>query len=168
MGPFGTITSVGVNRFEIKRMNGEPLTVLVSDETKFRDDQQEITLEDLKPGDRVMLRGRPNENREFVALSVRRVSEQEIERFQGSRTFGEIIAINDGELKIRSRRQGERVIVLTDQTTITRQGESITLKDLKVGDRVAVEGREADGKFVADRIFTGTFARGRSRLSGPQ
>jgi len=36
-----------------------------------------------------------------------------------------------------------------------KQGQPITLKDLKVGDRIFAVGKETDGQFVAARVFTG-------------
>ncbi len=162
----GTITSVGVDRIEIKRMNGEPLTVLVNNQTRYREDQKDIGLEDLKPGDRVMVRGEAGGQQQFTAAMVRRVTEQDIQRMQGSRAFGEITAIQGNEITLRNPRQGERTVVVNDQTTFTKEGQTISLKDLKVGDRIAAMGHESDGKFVAERIFSGRFMRGRREGRG--
>src|SRR5580704_17144567 len=56
----GTVTSVGVDRFEIKMADGTTQTVMVNDQTHYRQrtgqpDQppQELALEDLKVGDHV-------------------------------------------------------------------------------------------------------------------
>ncbi len=159
MPTFGAIVSVGVDRLELKKMDGSALTVKVDDQTRFRQGQEEITLEDLKSGDRVMVRGRPGDDKDFIAFVVRRVTEEEMQRFQegGPRTGGEIVAIENGQLKIRNPMQGEKTIVVNDQTTVMKEGQPITLKDLKVGDRIVVVGKEADGQFVATRIMTGQF-----------
>src|SRR5579859_5735304 len=50
----GTISSVGVDRIEIKKMDGTTQVVMVNDQTRYRQGQQDIQLEDLKPGDRVL------------------------------------------------------------------------------------------------------------------
>jgi hypothetical protein len=157
---YGTITSVGVDRFEIRQANDDSLTVLANDQTHFREGEKELALEDLKPADRVFVRGHARENKQFVAAMVRRITEEEARRFQGSRAFGEITAIAGNELRIRNPWQGERLITLTDQTTLMREGQPIILKDLKVGDRIAAMGHEADGKFIAARVMTGKFRRG--------
>jgi Domain of unknown function (DUF5666) len=167
----GTITSVGVDRFEIKRRDGKAITVLVNDQTKYSRDQQQLALEDLKPGDQVFVHVQTNSDLQFVATMVREVTAQDRERFVGSRAFGRITAIQGNELTLSNRRQGERVVTVNDQTTFEKDGQPIALKDLKVGDRIAAFGKEADGKFVAERIMTGTFRRGermgRPGMGGP-
>jgi hypothetical protein len=62
---------------------------------------------------------------------------------------------------VRNRFQGERTIVINDQTTFTKQGQAITLKDLKVGDRIFATGKEVQGQFVATQIRTGWMGQGR-------
>ena len=155
----GTITSVGVDRFEIKKMDGSTQTVMVNEHTRYRQGQQDIQLEDLKTGDRVFVRGQANSNNEFVAESVRRVTEDEIQRFQnaGERVFGTIVSIDKNQLKISNPRQGERIVLVDDQTQFVKEGQPIALKDLKVGDRIFAQGKETQGQFLATRILTGQF-----------
>ena len=78
----GTITSVGVDRFEIKKSDGSTQTVMVDEHTRYRQGQQDIQLEDLKAGDQVFVRGQANANKEFVAETVRRATAEEMQRFQ--------------------------------------------------------------------------------------
>jgi len=155
----GTVTSVGVDRFEIKKMDGSTQTVMVNEHTRYRQGQQDIQLEDLKTGDRVFVRGQANSNNEFVAESVRRVTEDEIQRFQnaGERVFGTIVSIDKNQLKISNPRQGERIVLVDDQTQFVKEGQPIALKDLKVGDRIFAQGKETQGQFLATRILTGQF-----------
>jgi Domain of unknown function (DUF5666) len=160
---FGTIASVGVDRLEIKRMDGGTQTVMVNDQTQYRegrrDAQKNLQLEDLKPGDHVFVRGRTSDNKEFVALMVHRVSDEQMQRFSGERAFGEITSIDGNQIKVRNR-QGEKTIAVNDQTVFMKDGQPITLKDLKAGDRVFAMGKETDGQFVAERVMTGQFRRG--------
>jgi Domain of unknown function (DUF5666) len=158
----GTLSSVGVDRIEVKKQDGTSQVVLVNDQTRYRVGQQDIQMEDLKPGDHVFVRGKTNDNKEFVALNVRRVTEEEMQRFQagGERTGGRITAINGNELNIQNPRMGDKVVVVNEQTTFMKDGQPITLKDLKVGDRVFVVGKDVDGKFEAVRVMTGQFRRG--------
>ena len=177
----GTITSVGVDRFEIKTTDGSTQTVMVNDQTHFRQRQegqqqpQELQLEDLKVGDHVMVRGTPNADKQVVAVGVNRVTAEQFQRFQsfaagggpsgpggpgggqmeGTRAGGEITAIKGNEISVQSRRSGERVIVVNDQTTFNKEGQTVTLKDLKVGDRIFAMGKEVDGKFVATEVHSG-------------
>jgi hypothetical protein len=191
----GTITSVGVDRFEIKKPDGTTQTVMVNDQTRYRQrvegqqQPQELALEDLKVGDHVIVRGTPNADKQVVAMGVNCVTAEQFERFQsgggpggggpgggqggpgggrggfgggggmgpgggGPGVRGEIVSITGNQIKVQGR-QGERTIVVNDQTTFTKQGQTITLKDLKVGDRIFATGKEANGQFVATEVRSG-------------
>jgi len=203
MGPppiMGTITSVGVDRFEIKKPDGSTETILVNEQTHYRqrlqDQQQELQLEDLKVGDHVLVRGAPNADKQIVAAVVNRISEEMFQRFQsgnlggpggggqggpggggfgpgggqvgpgaGNRAGGEILSIDQNQIKVRGR-QGERIIVVNDQTTFTKEGQSITLKDLKVGDHIFALGKETNGQFVATEIRSGRMGQGHGGWQG--
>ncbi len=161
---FGTINSVGVDRFEIRKMDGTAQTVMVDGQTEYReggrDAQKALHLEDLKTGDRVFVRGRTNENKEFIALTVRRVTEEETQRFNSERAFGEISSIDGNQIKVQNPRQGKKTVIVNEETVFIKEGQPITLKDLKVGDRIFALGKETNGQFVAARVFTGQFQQG--------
>jgi len=207
----GTITSVGVDRFEIKKPDGTTQTVMMNDQTHFRQRQsgqpqpQELALEDLKVGDHVVVRGTPNADKQVVATGVNRTTAEQFERFRsgggpgggqggavdlggaggmgpgrggmgpggggmaGNRAGGEIVSINGNQIKVQSRRGGERTIVVNDQTTFNKEGQTITLKDLKVGDRIFAMGKEANGQFVATEVRSGRpgGGGGRGGFGGP-
>lgn len=184
----GTITSVGVDRFEIKKADGTTQTVMVNDQTHIRQRQQgqqqpqELHLEDLKVGDHVAVRSAPDANSSAPAAMVNRMTDEEYQRFQsgggqggpgggrfggggggggfgpgggGPRAGGEIVSINGNQIKVQNRRGDERVIVVNDQTTFTKEGKTITLKDLKKGDRIFATGQESNGQFVATEVRSG-------------
>ncbi len=198
----GTITSVGVDRFEIKKPDGTTQTVMVNGQTHFRQRQegqpqpQELQLEDLKVGDHVFVRGTPNADKQMVAVGVNRVTEEQFQRFQsgggpgggpggaggfggggmgpggggpmaGNRAGGDILSIDGNQIKVRGR-QGERTIVVNDQTTFSKEGQTITLKDLKVGDRIFAMGKDANGQFVATEVRSGRPGQGRGNWQRPQ
>jgi hypothetical protein len=173
---FGTVESIGVDRFTVKKMDGGSATVMVDDQTRYRQGQQDIQLEDLKVGDQVMAFGRPNENKEILARMVRRVTEQEMARMPkpGEFAFGEIVSIDKHRLTLRNRRDGEKVVTLSEQTEFIKSGQPSTLDELKVGDRVFVLGKEANGTFSATRVtsgqmgFRGGFGREGQGPSGDQ
>ena len=130
-----------------------------------------IGLEDLKPGDTVMLRGQMNADKQFVAAGVRRMTPEEAQRFaqSGDRAFGEIVSIVGNQLKIHNPRQGDKTITVNDQTVFMKEGQTITLKDLKVGDRIFATGKEENGQFTAARVMTGQFrGAGQERRSPPE
>jgi Domain of unknown function (DUF5666) len=164
----GTVTSVGVDQFQIKTMRGDTVTVHVSDKTKYMEGQNKIGLEDLKVGDRVMVSGQDNGNNSFTADTVRRPTAEQMARMQnmGDRAFGQIVSINGNQIKVHNR-QGDKTITLTDQTTFMKDGQPSALKDLKVGDRIFASGKEENGQFTADRIMSGQFRRGGMGRRGP-
>jgi len=166
---FGTITSVGVDRFEIKKSDGSTQTVLVDEHTSYRQGQQDIQLEDLKQGDQVFVRGQPNANKEFVAEAVRRTTADELMRVQsaGERVLGAIVSIDKNQIKVSNPRQGERIVQVNEQTQFFKDGQPIALKDLKVGDRIFAVGKETQGQFLATRVMTGQF-RGPGQGRGAQ
>lgn len=172
----GVVASVGVDRFDIKKPDGTSVTVLVNDQTHYRQQQQKFHLEDLKQGDHVLVRGNPNSDKQFVAAGVMRGIEEQLQRFQAGdqrgpaggqggpggvwgagaadRTGGQILSINQNQIVVRNPRQGEKTIVINDQTTFTKEGQAITAKDLKVGDRIFASGKEVQGQFVATQVRT--------------
>ena len=140
---------MGVDRFEVKRLDGTAQTVMVDDQTCYfeggRENQKQLGLEDLKPDDRVFVQGKMNGNKELVAGTVRRVTEQEMQRFSSGRTGGEITSINGNQIRVRNPRQGEKTIVVNEETNLVKDGQPITLKDVKVGDRIFALGQETNG-----------------------
>jgi hypothetical protein len=158
----GTIASVGVDRFTVKTPDGNEQTVLVDEQTRYQEGQKDIQLEDLKPGDRVFARVQADTGTGLKAQMVRRVTGEPMQRFGGEpRAFGEIIAIEKNQLKLRDPRQGERVVKFNEQTTFVKEGKPSTVQELKVGDRIMAVGKETSDGFTATRIMSGPIERGR-------
>ena len=176
----GTITSVGVDRFEVKKTDGTTQTVIVNDQTHYRQrpedrDQppKELALEDLKAGDHVFVRGGPGNDKQVMAVGVNRVTADQFKHFQsgggpaggargpggggmeGTRAGGEIESFKGNKITVMSRRRGEMTIVVNGQTAFAKEGQTVALKDLKVGDRIFAMGREVDGKFTATEVHSG-------------
>lgn len=159
----GTVGSVGVDRLTVRTMDGKEQTIMVSDQTRYREGERDLQLEDLKAGDHVFIRASAGADNQMSALMVRRVTDEQMQRFggQGDRTFGEIVAVEKNQLKLRNRMQGERVVKIDEQTTFMKEGKPSTLADLKVGDRVMAVGKESNGTFTATRIMSGPMGPGR-------
>ncbi|MBI4164126.1 MAG: hypothetical protein HY508_00150 [Acidobacteria bacterium] len=153
----GTVVSVGVDRLTVKTADGKEQVVMVSDQTQYRQQRKEIQLEDLKPGDHVFVAGHENADHQLAALMVHRVTDEQMQMFGpgGDRAFGEIVAIENNQIKVRNRRQGDRVVTINEQTTFMKEGKPSTLQELKVGDRIMAVGKEVDGSFTATRVMSG-------------
>jgi len=158
----GIVASVGVDRFSVKAPEGNEQTVLVDEQTRYREGQKDIQLKDLKPGDRVFVRAQTDTSNGLKAQMARRLAEEEMQRFgSGERAFGEIIAIEKNQPKLRNPRQGERIVKFDAQTTFVKEGKPSTLQELKVGDRIMAIGKETSHGFTATRIMAGPMQRGR-------
>lgn len=176
---FGTIQSVGVNQFVAQRPDGSTVTVQVDSQTQLMDQDKPIQLEDLKAGDHVVVRPRTSDNASpggtssgsasgpggasseaapstVMAAMVRRVPPGMAAMFQGDRAFGRITAISGNQLTIQGR-QGQKTIVVSNDTQYTKDGQAASLHDLKVGDPVMIAGKESNGQFVANRVMTRSF-----------
>lgn len=158
----GAIESVGIDRFVIKKNDGTTATILVDEQTRYRQRQQDIQLEDLKPGDHVFVLGRTGESKDVTARMVRRVSDEDRGRMPGPGEFvaGEIVSIDQGQIRLRTRRQGEKTVAINEQTEFRNSGRPASLKDLKVGDRIFVTGKESNGQFIATRVMSGQMQSG--------
>jgi hypothetical protein len=157
----GTIASVGVDRFTVKTPDGKEQTVLVDEQTRYQEGQKDIQLEDLKPGDRVFVRVQADTGADLKAKVVRRVTGEPMQRFAGEpRAFGEIVAIEKNQLKLRDPRQGERIVKFDAQTAFVKEGKPSTLQELKVGDRIMAVGKETSDGFTATRIMSGPMQMG--------
>jgi hypothetical protein len=177
-GVFGQVSSVGVNSFVVKGRDGSTSTVTVNEQTKYLEDQKSITLEDLKPGDFVMVRrqapqtpagGQTGEaqapaasSQALTAQMVRRLTPQQVERMQsmqsegGERVFGEIKAVNGNQITVHNpRTNSDTVVTVNGQTTFMKQGAAATISDFKVGDRMAAIGQSSSGQFIATRVMSG-------------
>lgn len=182
---FGTVKSVGVNQFVVQKPDGSTVTVNIDSRTQLTDQNKPIQLEDLKKGDHVIIRSRtpaaaaggsnsgsaaaPGAGGNaapstILAAVVRLVPPGMAEMFEGDRAFGRITAINGNQITIQSR-QGEKTIVVSNDTQYMKDGESASLHDFKVGDPIMVVGKEANGQFAASRVMTRSF--GGRRQPGP-
>ncbi len=55
-------------------------------------------------------------------------------------TFGEIIKINDSDLVIKGQGDMEKIVLISEKTTVEKGKETIKKDELKVGDRIVVIG----------------------------
>ncbi len=70
----------------------------------------------------------------------------------GHGVFGKILKIEDNTIIVKSGKDVEKSIVVSDQTTIKRGRETIKVSDLKVDDIIVVIGSPTDGQIKAKMI----------------
>ena len=155
-GIAGTIGEIKKDGFTVKTLQGKTVTVKVTSETRFRKDRQDAKLADFKPGDMVMVGGEPAGSDAWTARFVasrQGVGEGDMQALRegmGKQFIaGEVKAIDGTKLTI-ARPDGQTQTIEVDENTSFHKGrDSITLPDIKVGDRVFGRGQlNSAGVFV--------------------
>jgi Domain of unknown function (DUF5666) len=162
-GVAGTIGEIKPDGFTVKIMQGKTVTVKVTSETRFRKGRQDAKLADFKPGDVVMVGGEATGQDTWTARFVASrpgVSEGDMQALRegmGKQFIaGEVKAIDGTKLTI-ARPDGQTQTIEVDENTSFRKGrDSITLPDIKVGDRVFGRGHlNSAGVFVPTTFNVG-------------
>jgi hypothetical protein len=174
---FGTIASIAPDKLVLQDKDGKSTTVKLTSETQFRKDRQPAKTGDFKSGDRVMVAGKPDADGILVASFVaggqmrggfRRdmsgdragapPSPEDMARMGLGTRFiaGEVKKIEETKLTIL-RPDGQTQVIEVDENTSFRneKNESVTLADVKPGDRVAGRGDLKNGTFVPQVLRVG-------------
>ncbi|MBN2550562.1 MAG: hypothetical protein JXB15_15465 [Anaerolineales bacterium] len=147
-GAAGTISSVnaGAAEFTLKNRQGEEVTFLVNEETKFLG--QVADLASLEVGMAGMVRAEEQDDGSLLAISARA-------GYPVAKKVGEITAVNqdDGTFTLKTLRGGEELTIQVDEETRyrTKDGELNGLGDLQPGMMGAVLARSSgeEGVFQA-------------------
>jgi uncharacterized protein DUF5666 len=162
-GIAGTIGEIKNDGFTVKTLQGKTVTVKVTSETRFRKDRQDAKLGDFKPGDMVMVGGEAAGEDAWTARFVSsrqgmgEGNMQALREGMGKQFIvGEVKAIDGTKLTI-ARPDGQTQTIEVDENTSFRKGrDSITLPDIKVGDRVFGRGQlNGAGVFVPTTFNVG-------------
>jgi hypothetical protein len=176
---FGTIKSVQADQLTIEDADGKSQVVKLTPDTRIRKDRQPAKASDFKAGDRVMVAGKSDASGTFVAQFVMAgqmrggmgggamgmgpgggapPSPEDMVRMGLGKEFiaGEVKNIEETKLTIL-RPDGQTQVIQADESTSFRndKGESVTLADIKPGDKVAGRGELKDGVFVPRMLRIG-------------
>ncbi len=164
-GVGGTITAISNDALTLKTFDERTVTVKLTSETRYRKDQQDAKLSDFKVGDVVMVRGERTGDDTFVAAGVmsrsgtgmvRGMSPEELREKLGKELIaGDIKSIDGLKLTIARPDGVTQTIAVDENTSFRKQGESVTLADLKAGDHVFGRGQVKDGVFVPSVLNVG-------------
>lgn len=164
---FGKITAIHNGTIELTGPNGQTVTVKVTPQTEFRKDRQPAKASDFKVGDIVMVRGDQNPDNTVTAKII------------GGRTngpgggpaaggggffaaggtlgkdyvMGQVKAIDPPRLTILRTDNVTQTLELTEETTLRRGRESITMADIQVGDHVVAHGAMQNNLFVPKGVM---------------
>ena len=159
-GTGGTITAIDGQTIKIKTMNGSEATIKVTDQTKFMKERQEAKLSDFKVGDTIAVRGEQAGENTYTAQQIffappggmmMRMAEGLGKEF----IVGKVEKIDELKLTITRIDGQTQVIEVDENTSFKKQGESITLADIKVGDQVMGRGALKNGVFVPATLNVG-------------
>jgi hypothetical protein len=175
-GIMGEITAVNADGFTVKTMQGNSATVKVSSETKIMRDQQPIKMADLKVGNTIGVSGTPDANdpttwnASFIVDRTAQANEMKA-NLGKTMIMGEVKSIDGTNLMVL-RPDGQTQTISVDENTSFKKGrESVTLADIKAGDRIGGKGALKGGVFVASELHVGGgpgmgMGRGRGMGSG--
>jgi hypothetical protein len=155
----GQISEINGDSFTVKTQMGQTLTVKTTAETRFfSKDRTPAALKDLKTGDYVAASG-PLTEGVVQARFVIQMDDASIKRLQEFKAnlgktviAGEVKEITDTKLTILRPDGQTQVIELDESTSLRRREESITLADIKPGDRVFGNGELKNGVFVPKEL----------------
>jgi hypothetical protein len=162
-GTAGTITAIEGQTIKLKTPNGGTATVKLTDQTKFNKDRQEAKVSDFKVGDMIMVRGEEAGENTYTANMIfggtpgagGGMMQMMAEGMGKQFIAGKVEKIDELKLTIARIDGQTQVIEVDENTSFRKQGESITLADIKVGDQVMGRGALKNGVFVPATLNVG-------------
>ena len=174
-GVGGTITAISNDSINLKTMDGQSAQVVLSNKTEYRKDRQPAKLADFKVGDMVFVRGEKSESGAWQAqvVAARSVGgpgggaggaggmgggqfrEQFRENMGKKFIAGEVKSIDGTKLTIARPDGVTQTIAVDENTSFRKNGESVTLADIKPGDQVYGQGELKNDVFVPTVLNVG-------------
>lgn len=173
----GTVVSISGDQLVIKPESGDNVTVKLASDVRIRKDRADAKLSDFKAGDHVMVAGTVGSDKVLSAKLLAggqmgqgggqgggmgmagAISPEEMVKMGLGTKFiaGDVKSIEETKLTI-ARPDGQTQTIEVDETTSFRdgKGESGTLADIKVGDRVMGRGEMKNGVFIPQTLRFGT------------
>jgi hypothetical protein len=155
----GKITSLQEGAMQITKPNGESVTVKWTGQTEFRKAREAAKLSDFKVGDGVLVRGEENEDHSWTARVIilpsgdgRGNGGAPIGEMGQDFVVGEVKGVDAPKLTILRTDKVTQTIELTEESSLRRGRDSITMADLQPGDHVFVRGG-MQGKVFVPKIL---------------
>ncbi len=177
----GKVTAITKDSLTVAPVTpGDPITIKVSDSTRFIKERQPATMQDVKVGDTIFARG-PLSGQSMQAAVVGVVNPEMLQqRMQmggpggqfkpedmGKKFIaGEVRAINETKLTIARPDNQTQEIEVDENTSFKKKSESVTLADIAVGDFVFGPGEIKNDVFVPKILNVGGRPM-RMRMGGP-
>jgi len=169
-GVGGIITAIGGNVITVKTRDGQAAQVTLNDKTEYRKDRATATLADFKVGDMIFVRGEKTGDNAWLAAAVTTRGRGDTPDFREGmgKLFiaGEVKSIDGTQLTIERPDGVAQTISVDENTSFRKDGESITLADMKPGDHVFGRGEVKNGVFVPAVLNLGQPRFGMQRQNG--
>jgi len=138
----GIVKSVGTSSLVVHRANGDDVTVQVTSTTTIKKFGAPVTLADIKVGDLVETRGTRVDDHTITAVAIN--VEDHPADHEGATANGIVASVGASSLVVHAEHGADTTVQVDASTKITKQGKTIALADIKVGDRVESEGTRVD------------------------
>jgi Domain of unknown function (DUF5666) len=163
-GTVGKIASIAADSLVITKTDGTSVTVKLTDKTEFRKDRQPAKLADFKVGDFVMVRGGENPDHTVTAQMLGGRSGnggpgggarggQALGEMGKDYVAGEVKAIDAPKLTVLRSDNVTQTVELTEDTTLRKGRDSITMADIQPGEHVVVRGALQNNVFVPKTVM---------------
>lgn len=163
----GRINAINNGTLELTRPDGSSVTVKLTDKTEFRKDRQPAKLTDFKAGDGVFVRAEQAADHTWTALTVAARSgfggEGAGREGSGGRAMfgemgkdfvvGEVKAVDAPKLTVLRPDNVTQTLELTEDTSLRKGRESITMADIQPGDHVVARGALENNVFVPKNVM---------------
>jgi len=165
-GIAGKIIAINSGSIEMTKPDGTTVTVKLTDKTEFRKDRQPAKIADFKVGDLVFVRGDENADHTLTAQMIGGRTGNSPGggggSFGGGAGFGEmgkdfvigeVKSVDAPKLTIVRSDNVTQTLELTEDTSLRKGRESITMADIHPGDHVVIRGAPQNNVFVPKNVM---------------
>jgi hypothetical protein len=163
---FGKIAAIANGSMQLTTPDGTTATVKITDKTEYRKDRQAAKLQDFKVGDIIFVRLDEKAGSEPTAQLIGSRSSLGPEGGRGpgggmmamgemGKDFivGEVKSIDAPKLTVLRPDNVTQTLELTEETSLRRGRESVTMADIQPGDHVVVRGAVQNNTFVPKNVM---------------
>ncbi|MHB8301331.1 MAG: hypothetical protein ACYDC6_00640 [Acidobacteriaceae bacterium] len=168
----GTVQSVHGSDATIRTEAGQTYTIHTSDNTHIYKDRRPLKMSDIHAGDMLIGAGALDEKSHLLrAIFVADVDAATVQKMREElgKTWiaGKVLKIDETKITVDRIDRHTQVIEADDTTSFRKDGQSVTLMDIHVGDPVRGKGSVKNGVFVPTLLTVVDLARHRGRGPGP-
>jgi hypothetical protein len=173
---FGKITVVQSGSIEITNVDGQAVSIKLTDKTEFRKDRQPAKRTDFKVGDLILVRGEENGDHTWTAqvIAARSMNgggrggfggpggpggrergefSQQVGTVGKDYVAGEVKSVDAPNLSVLRTDKVTQTIELNEDTSLRKGRESITMADIRPGDHVFARGAMENDTFVPKTVM---------------